>query len=541
MVSAHDPVSERASFTAPTNKVIKVLSMFGSVYKTFGENIILLLNRESMFPSTRSCLQSPIAAICRVLVFADSNTPGETSLQLLTLKLLYLLFTTPSTYEYFYTNDLRVLVDILIRNLLDLPEESAPLRHTYLRVLYPLLAHTQLKYPPHYKREELRKLLRILIRGEWSGVLEDDCDKILHFDEVDDTTRRLVLRCGQVGWLADEEEPAEEQKTSTVEIRVDSSASDTADTDPRTSITSTESDRAPTSQETQEFALELETARSSAASMEKVASHKEKPGVIIPIRNVNPLSAAPTLPKQKPEPPVARRSRARRRTNVERGSSHVDKPVSLHERPHLGRGPSESEPPKAHSKPLTTPSVSPPSTPNAPHPSNIKPPTARTQGSSLAPHHNVPPAVPPPRRSSHSVPPPPHPDLTAQHHNHPLPPLPPQHSQHHTYPRPTSRSVSGAATNPQPMQKPEPPKTRRWRARENQQREQQAQSRCPTPDEKSENITSQSILESPSNIVTVASPIDESKGNPGPVVKVEEVDGLEAQMEKARLNGETTG
>ena len=50
----------------------------------------------------------------------------ETCLQLLILKLLYLLFTTSATYEYFYTNDLRVLVDVMIRNLLDLPDESEP-------------------------------------------------------------------------------------------------------------------------------------------------------------------------------------------------------------------------------------------------------------------------------------------------------------------------------------------------------------------------------------------------------------------------------
>jgi hypothetical protein len=48
MVSAHDPVPGRSYSSPLTNKVIKILSMHGSVYKTFGENIILLLNRESM-------------------------------------------------------------------------------------------------------------------------------------------------------------------------------------------------------------------------------------------------------------------------------------------------------------------------------------------------------------------------------------------------------------------------------------------------------------------------------------------------------------
>lgn len=47
MVSAHDPISG-AVVNPPTNKVIKILSMYGNVYKTFGENIILLLNREGI-------------------------------------------------------------------------------------------------------------------------------------------------------------------------------------------------------------------------------------------------------------------------------------------------------------------------------------------------------------------------------------------------------------------------------------------------------------------------------------------------------------
>lgn len=46
MISAHDPVDEQSSSSQLTNKVIKVLSVYGSLYKTFGENIILLINRE---------------------------------------------------------------------------------------------------------------------------------------------------------------------------------------------------------------------------------------------------------------------------------------------------------------------------------------------------------------------------------------------------------------------------------------------------------------------------------------------------------------
>lgn len=165
MVASTTAMNDPSSPVAPlTNRVVKCLSLYGPSYRTFGENIILLLNRET-----------------------------ETSLQLLILKLLYLLFTTKATYEYFYTNDLRVLLDVIIRNLLDLPNELMALRHTYLRVLYPLLAHTQLNQPPHYKKDEVQKLLRLLA-GSGNA----------HFAPVDETTLRLVDRVSKVKWLCEE-------------------------------------------------------------------------------------------------------------------------------------------------------------------------------------------------------------------------------------------------------------------------------------------------------------------------------------------------
>ncbi|KAM0717682.1 hypothetical protein Q7P37_007534 [Cladosporium fusiforme] len=170
-----------------TNRILKVLSMHGPSYRTFGENLILLLNRES------------------------SLGP-----QLLILKLLYLLFTTPPTYEYFYTNDLHVLVDVIIRNLLDLDcgagdlgkeadgaekNGQRALRHTYLRVLCPLLRNTQLgREGNNYKRNEVRRLLYLLVNR--SG---------MHFAPVDETVIRLVIRCKQVEWVREEGDEQDEQ------------------------------------------------------------------------------------------------------------------------------------------------------------------------------------------------------------------------------------------------------------------------------------------------------------------------------------------
>ncbi len=272
--------------TLLTNKVIKILSSEGSRYKTFGENIILLLNREN-----------------------------ETSLQLLTLKLLYLLFTTPPTYEYFYTNDLRVLVDILIRNLLDLPEEAAALRHTYLRVLYPLLAHTQLRHPPQYKREEIRKLLAVLVRGQITETEPGGSTSghWQYFEEVDDTTSRLVHRCQKVTWLADpdaEKIIQPESPTSEGTPTSPTSPSKVGEVQPAVPTPRKLVKRNSTKFSGLSIASyltpQLESARSSTLSVLEIAAQREKPGVITPSRKDTVPGTANK--KEKPALPRARRS-----------------------------------------------------------------------------------------------------------------------------------------------------------------------------------------------------------------------------------------
>lgn len=62
------------------------------------------------------------------------GTPDSLCVSLLILKVLYLLFTTSGTQEFFYTNDLCVLVDVFIRELHDLGEESEGVRRSLFRV-----------------------------------------------------------------------------------------------------------------------------------------------------------------------------------------------------------------------------------------------------------------------------------------------------------------------------------------------------------------------------------------------------------------------
>lgn len=77
-----------------------------------------MLNRASELNSP------PCAWIYLITNLMAERTQEDLCMQLLILKILYLIFTTKGASEYFYTNDLCVLVDVFLRELVDLDEES---------------------------------------------------------------------------------------------------------------------------------------------------------------------------------------------------------------------------------------------------------------------------------------------------------------------------------------------------------------------------------------------------------------------------------
>jgi hypothetical protein len=99
----------------PSNRVLRVLMGRLGSSKTFGENMIFMLNRAGK--------SKYLNRIFMRIDFSE-KTPEDLCMQLLVLKILYLLFSTQGTSEYFYTNDLQVLVDVFLRELVNLDEES---------------------------------------------------------------------------------------------------------------------------------------------------------------------------------------------------------------------------------------------------------------------------------------------------------------------------------------------------------------------------------------------------------------------------------
>lgn len=143
-----------------SNKVFETLVNQRDNFRVFGENIVLLLNRGP-----------------------------DDCLQLMVLKFLYLMFTTPETYDCLYLNDLKVILDIFVRELYNLSSDEERLRHTYLRVLHPLLQNTELRRDS-YKKAEIISLLE--------DMSENACKSVV---EISETTQRLAYRCLLVGWL----------------------------------------------------------------------------------------------------------------------------------------------------------------------------------------------------------------------------------------------------------------------------------------------------------------------------------------------------
>lgn len=158
MIAAYDEDETSQIFSS---KVLDLISLDIDGYVEFGAKLVLLLNR----------------AI-------------DTCLQIMGLKLLYLLFTNEPTYEYFYTNDLLVLIDVFIRELHDLPNDEEQLINTYLRVLHPLMVNSQIRHEP-YKIESLTDVLEMLSGHNGSST----------FLPVSETTLRLAVRCLGVPWL----------------------------------------------------------------------------------------------------------------------------------------------------------------------------------------------------------------------------------------------------------------------------------------------------------------------------------------------------
>ncbi|KAJ3338176.1 hypothetical protein HDU93_009911 [Gonapodya sp. JEL0774] len=103
----------------------------------------------------------------------------DPQLQLKILKVFYVLFTHPTLVHFLYPNDLRVVLDVILREAPNLEMSQGSLRAAYLRVLGALFGQTDLR-EMGYKVQEVRILVEaVRMAGE---------------GDVDETSRRVAER-----------------------------------------------------------------------------------------------------------------------------------------------------------------------------------------------------------------------------------------------------------------------------------------------------------------------------------------------------------
>ncbi|CAI4303619.1 CNB_1a_G0007380.mRNA.1.CDS.1 [Saccharomyces cerevisiae] len=139
------------------------------------------------------------------LLLLKFNRASDPPLQIMMCKIIYLILTPRGDYSpmnFFYTNDLHVLIDVLIRELQNISEDEEVLRNTLLRVLIPLLKNTQLS-KTHYRKDDLNKLLNYL------STLDNICvdSPALHEHQVTVALSRKCLQ--QIPWLETPSTPSD--------------------------------------------------------------------------------------------------------------------------------------------------------------------------------------------------------------------------------------------------------------------------------------------------------------------------------------------
>ncbi len=109
-------INEQFSFSNG-NSVIDALSERGGRQKTFSETIALLFNRGG-----------------------EKIGDEDRTIQILLLKFLLFILRNKNTSQFFYTNDLKVVMDAAIREVNNLPEDEEMVKKKSLYIILILLS-----------------------------------------------------------------------------------------------------------------------------------------------------------------------------------------------------------------------------------------------------------------------------------------------------------------------------------------------------------------------------------------------------------------
>lgn len=131
------------------------------------------------------------------LLLLKFNRVQDKSLQVMMCKIIYLILTAEDgsvAMNFFYLNDLHVFVDVLLRELENIPENEETLRNYFLRILIPLLKNTELS-KTHYRKDDLIKTLSYL------SSVENFCASAKVTKEQETTAKLANKLLTKVDWL----------------------------------------------------------------------------------------------------------------------------------------------------------------------------------------------------------------------------------------------------------------------------------------------------------------------------------------------------
>lgn len=189
--------------------------------------LLLLINEQYMMKSlSRNVLENKVFdglltqrkdsvnGICgftNLLVY-HMNREESHIIKILMLKFLYLIFTSSYSAKILYLNDVKILVDIFIRELNDNSYSTESngdgglLAFTYLKVLYPMLSFSELSnLDPEYKATELIEVLRNVVVNCDVGSSDNDDDSFVNQDieklAQASSIVKAAVKCLSIPWL----------------------------------------------------------------------------------------------------------------------------------------------------------------------------------------------------------------------------------------------------------------------------------------------------------------------------------------------------
>lgn len=188
--------------------------------------LLLLINEQYMMMSLSSNIKenkvfdgllaergesaNGISGFVNLLVY-HLNREESHIFKILMLKFLYVIFTTSASAKLPYLNDLKILVDIMIRELNDMSytgedlSTNSFLALAYLKVLYPMLTFSQISESnPSYKPAEIIDMLRnVVVNCDVSDLdkaRNGSKPRIKQFEQASKLVKFAVL-CLSIPWL----------------------------------------------------------------------------------------------------------------------------------------------------------------------------------------------------------------------------------------------------------------------------------------------------------------------------------------------------